>query len=154
MRGIVIWTSALLWTCALLGAAHAVEAVAKENVDVYDSQDANGNVIATLKEGIMVDLGECGGTWCAILAGPGKGGFVRAVAMNVNPTQGSKRQKSASYPRQVQVTSDVDIYEKPGGQGAVIGVLRQGTTTLQRACRSDNWCPISGGWVWGDFLAR
>ncbi|MBX3575777.1 MAG: hypothetical protein KF723_01115 [Rhizobiaceae bacterium] len=154
MNGMVVGM-ALAFTLALpMGAAVAADAMAKEETDVYDSQSANGNVIATLREGTMVDLGACGGTWCAIVAGPGKGGFVRAVAMNMNPGSMSKRQKAAAYPREVKVLSDVDIYEQRGGGGRVIGILRQGTTTLLRQCSSDNWCPVSGGWVWGDFLAR
>ncbi len=90
-----------------------------------------------------------------MLAGPGKGGFVRAAAMNMNPSNNlSRKKKAIEYPRDIAVLSDVDIYEKPGGSGKVIGILRQGSTKLMRPCRADNWCPISGGWVWGDFLAR
>jgi hypothetical protein len=135
--------------------ANAAEAMAKEEVDVYDQPNANGNVIATLKEGIMVDLGECGGSYCSIVRGPGKGGWVRAAALDLNPnTSSARKQKSAAYPREVQVVADADIHDQPGGGGNVIGMVRQGTTTLTRKCRADNWCPVAGGWVWGDFIVR
>ncbi|OBK72238.1 SH3 domain-containing protein [Mycobacterium sp. 1274761.0] len=58
-----------------------------------------------------------------------------------------------------QVTGDVDVYDSPGGTGAVTGMLRSGDhVNLGSGC-GDNWCNVAfaagpGGtaWVWGDFL--
>jgi hypothetical protein len=54
------------------------------------------------------------------------------------------------------VTSDVDLYDQPGGEGNVIGVLREGSQ-VQAKCREDQWCSIRAdegqGWVWSEFLA-
>jgi hypothetical protein len=55
------------------------------------------------------------------------------------------------------VNSDVDVYDTPGGNGNVIGILRKGkTVNLVGACQKDDWCQVSGGavptgngWVWG-----
>lgn len=59
------------------------------------------------------------------------------------------------------VTSDVDVYDIPGGEGSVIGILRGTAVVDLLRCQDDNWCLVSGaavpagaGWVWGDFLAR
>lgn len=61
-----------------------------------------------------------------------------------------------------EVTGDVDVYDTPGGTGAVIGMLEGGEgqrVDLGSGCRDDNWCNIAFGagpggtaWVWGDFL--
>ncbi|OBA89583.1 hypothetical protein A5662_23860 [Mycobacteriaceae bacterium 1482268.1] len=59
-----------------------------------------------------------------------------------------------------EVTGDVDVYNSPGGTGAVIGMLRGGDhVNLGSGCRADNWCnvafpagPAGTAWVWGDFL--
>jgi hypothetical protein len=142
-----------MWMGLLVGAVHAGEAIAKEDVEVYDSPNG-GSVVRTLREGTQVKLGDCESR-CPILRGPGAGGWVRSVAMNMNPpSAGMRRKTSASYPRDVKVVADVDLYDKPGGNGKVIGIVRQGTSTLSRSCRKDNWCPVGGGWVWGDFLVR
>jgi hypothetical protein len=58
------------------------------------------------------------------------------------------------YPKDVRVISDVDYYDRPGGEGQVIGMLEKDRIVAIWECREDNWCPISGGWVWGDFLDR
>jgi hypothetical protein len=59
------------------------------------------------------------------------------------------------------VKSDVDVYDVPGGEGNVTGVLRTNDTVDFRGCQADNWCHVGGapvpngdGWVWGDFLQR
>jgi hypothetical protein len=52
------------------------------------------------------------------------------------------------------VNADVDLYDAPGGDGNVIGILREGEKVyLDRPCPPADWCQISGrGWAWGDFL--
>jgi hypothetical protein len=51
------------------------------------------------------------------------------------------------------INGDVDLYDVPGGTGRVIGMLRQGLQIeLVEPCRSDNWCHVQQGWVWGDFV--
>jgi hypothetical protein len=55
------------------------------------------------------------------------------------------------------VTSDVDVYDIPGGNGKVTGILRGGNTVqLSGSCKPEDWCEVSGdaapggkGWVWG-----
>ncbi len=151
----VLFAAAAAFLLMQSAAGLAADAMAKEDTDVYDQPNANGNVIATVREGQFVIIGECGGSYCSVLAGPGKGGWVRGIALDMNAkASGSARTKSATYPRDVKVVADADIYDEPGGGGNVIGMVRQGTTTLVRTCRSDNWCPVAGGWVWGDFLVR
>jgi hypothetical protein len=52
------------------------------------------------------------------------------------------------------IISDVDLYDVPGGVGKVIGVLRQGQKFPLVGCRTDDWCQLSNGWVWGSFIVR
>ncbi len=54
------------------------------------------------------------------------------------------------------VTSDVDLYDVPGGSGKVIGQLRKGQvvtldTTKNTTCPADDWCTFSApaGSAWG-----
>jgi hypothetical protein len=55
------------------------------------------------------------------------------------------------------VTQDVDVYDAPGGNGNVTGVLRANATVqLAGACQKPDWCHVLGpavpngnGWVWG-----
>lgn len=58
------------------------------------------------------------------------------------------------------ITSDVDVYDKPGGDGTVTGILRGNDSVDFQGCIADiNWCHVTGakvpngdGWIWGDFL--
>lgn len=57
------------------------------------------------------------------------------------------------------ITSDVDVYDRPGGDGTVTGILRADDVVDFQGCMPDNWCHVTGakvpggdGWVWGDFL--
>lgn len=52
------------------------------------------------------------------------------------------------------IISDVDLYDVPGGVGRVIGILRRGQKYPLIACRADDWCQLSEGWVWGAFVVR
>jgi hypothetical protein len=52
------------------------------------------------------------------------------------------------------VTGDVDLYDTPGGSGNVIGMLNSGQQVEFISCKSDNWCHVAPGWVWGDFLQK
>ncbi|BCI52460.1 hypothetical protein NIIDNTM18_17380 [Mycolicibacterium litorale] len=60
----------------------------------------------------------------------------------------------ADAPPSATVNGDVDLYDAPGGDGNVIGILRKGEQVqLPRPCPANQWCEVSGrGWVWGDFL--
>jgi len=57
------------------------------------------------------------------------------------------------------VTSDVDVYDAPGGNGKFTGILRRGSTVqLLGSCTPNSWCQVSGnavprgnGWVWGSL---
>jgi hypothetical protein len=52
------------------------------------------------------------------------------------------------------VTSDVDVYDVPGGGGKVIGILRQGDVVkVITACPSDDWCALADGrFAFGQFF--
>jgi hypothetical protein len=53
------------------------------------------------------------------------------------------------------VTSDVDLYDVPGGNGNIIGTLRQGQVVKAvKACPSNDWCDLTDpkGSAWGSFL--
>jgi hypothetical protein len=58
------------------------------------------------------------------------------------------------------VTSDVDIYDAPGGNGNKLGILRSGRQVkLVGNCKPNDWCnlvipelPGGSGWVWDTFL--
>jgi hypothetical protein len=55
------------------------------------------------------------------------------------------------------VTSDVDVYDVPGGDGNKTGILRSGrAVTVVGSCAKDDWCKVAetgvpplAGWVWG-----
>jgi len=57
------------------------------------------------------------------------------------------------------VTSDVDVYDVPGGNGNKIGILRSGRkVNLVGSCKPQDWCQVAGadvpsgkGWVWGNL---
>ncbi len=55
-----------------------------------------------------------------------------------------------------KIKSDVDLYEEPGGKGKPVGIVRKGKVFLdtQVKCRSDKWCNIPQGWIWGSFLKK
>lgn len=58
------------------------------------------------------------------------------------------------------VSSDVDVYDSPGGNGNKIGILRSGRqVTLVSGCKPNDWCDVvvpelaaGNGWVWDQFL--
>jgi hypothetical protein len=52
------------------------------------------------------------------------------------------------------VTSDVDVYDEPGGGGNVIGILRKGEVVdVVKACPSDDWCALADGrFAFGTFF--
>ncbi len=64
----------------------------------------------------------------------------------------SSSQVSADW----KIKSDVDLYEEPGGKGKPVGIVRKGKVFLdtQVKCRSDKWCNIPQGWIWGSFLKK
>jgi hypothetical protein len=68
------------------------------------------------------------------------------------------------------VTNDVDVYDVPGGNGQIIGILRSGRQVKfatanglpaapGQTCKPQDWChvvipelPGGSGWVWDEFL--
>jgi hypothetical protein len=65
------------------------------------------------------------------------------------------------------ITGDVDLYDKPGGHGKKIGILRKGdAVTLNGPCPiqsqgdTNGWCLVNdttqnkSGAVWGDFVSK
>jgi Bacterial SH3 domain len=59
----------------------------------------------------------------------------------------------APAPATATVAADVDLYDAPGGNGNVIGMLKKGQQVqLQGACKANDWCQIVGqGWIWGNL---
>ena len=73
-------------------------------------------------------------------------------------------------PAVATVISDVDIYDVPGGNGKIIGILRSGRQVKLatdnglpaapgQTCKPKDWChvvipelPGGSGWVWDEFL--
>jgi hypothetical protein len=63
--------------------------------------------------------------------------------------------------KKATVSADVDLYDVPGGNGNVVGTLRQGQQVQLLERRADNWCHVSGttvaghdtGWAWGDYIS-
>jgi hypothetical protein len=100
-------------------------------------------------------------------------GFARGLSSGAEPsaspwqslrqmpclTQSAPQQPPASPT--ATVTGDVDVYDVPGGNGNVIGMLTAGSQVGFAGCKADNWCHVTGngvpngdGWVWGDFLKK
>ncbi|MDR3664502.1 MAG: hypothetical protein P4L86_29645, partial [Mycobacterium sp.] len=65
------------------------------------------------------------------------------------------------------ITGDVDLYDKPGGNGKIIGHLKQndavtlnGPCPIQSADNTNGWCLVTdttqqlSGAVWGDFVSH
>lgn len=54
------------------------------------------------------------------------------------------------------VTSDVDVYDAPGGTGTVVGMLRKGdVVAVVKPCPADDWCALADGrFAWGEFLTN
>jgi len=81
--------------------------------------------------------------------------------VNTGPGQGP------TAPAAHTVTGDVDLYDKPGGDGKKIGMLKQGdSVTLNGPCpiqsqdENNGWCLVTDttqnqtGAVWGDFISK
>src|SRR5258707_219313 len=55
------------------------------------------------------------------------------------------------------VKGDVDVYDVAGGNGNILGILRDGgQVQLAGSCKPNDWCNVTGpavptgkGWVWG-----
>jgi Bacterial TSP3 repeat len=84
-----------------------------------------------------------------------------------NPAKPPPFDESPPGTQPMFVNGDVDVYDAPGGDGNVIGMLdfdEEGKfrrSVNMYSCRPDNWCeiiytpgPNGRGWVWGDFLDR
>ncbi len=73
------------------------------------------------------------------------------------PIQGLVAAPDLHFPplqKTTAIISDVDLYDIPGGVGRVIGILRSGQEYPLIQCRTDDWCQLSEGWVWGAFVVR
>jgi hypothetical protein len=60
-------------------------------------------------------------------------------------------------PRRGRARANVadDLYDVPGGNGTIIGMLRQGQVVkVVKACPSGDWCDLTDpkGSAWGSFL--
>jgi hypothetical protein len=88
------------------------------------------------------------------------GNFNQPGALSANvppPIQGLARfhaVRPPAQPVQTTVISDVDLYDQPGGRGRKTGILRKGQKLALITCHPDNWCQVTGGWVWGAFITR
>jgi Cysteine-rich secretory protein family len=67
---------------------------------------------------------------------------------------GRQRTAGGTVQTTTGATSDVDLYDQPGGHGKKTGILRKGQHVALTTCRGDNWCQVAGGWVWGAYIAR
>ena len=99
--------------------------------------DAGGNV----RGGFTQDLGAPGST---------------ATWDSVTPLKCVEAPAPAPAPAAptATVTSDVDHYSGPDGQGDVIGILRVGQVLkVAAACPADGWCNFTDGTsAWGSFF--
>lgn len=69
------------------------------------------------------------------------------------PAEGPEPADTAQLPT-ATADADVDVYDVPGGDGNIIGMLRAGQTVQTRGtCSKDDRCEVPGtGWVWGGLL--
>jgi hypothetical protein len=86
-------------------------------------------------------------------AGNDPGALAQNVPRLINKTFHIRRIASSTQ-RMTTVMKDVDLYDQPGGKGKKISVLRKGQKFALLTCKTDNWCQVTGGWVWGSFLTR
>ncbi|MFZ3180588.1 MAG: CAP domain-containing protein, partial [Methylocystis silviterrae] len=110
------------------------------------------------------DLGGNSGTlWACEYDPPGNFNASQPGVLDRNvprPAQGFASRHGASARHDITsqnitaIISDVDLYDVPGGNGRIIGVLRQGQTFPLIECRKDDWCKLSNGWVRGSFVVR
>lgn len=77
-----------------------------------------------------------------------------APAPQPAPVPGPAPEPAPPAQQVATVNADVDLYDAPGGNGNVIGVLRQGTqvTLAEPGCTPNAWCHVNEGYVWGEFL--
>lgn len=110
--------------------------------------------------GIVDDQGRIGGTTYDRNKPTARAGWhgnrsARCVALR-DPPAAKRATVLGKKRRSATVTRDVDLYDRPGGTGRVIGILRRGNTVSSPGCRADRWCQVSyrtlRGWVWGDHL--
>jgi hypothetical protein len=119
--------------------------------DGLTEAEAEGAALSKLGDGkVLVSV-------CAGFGGEpsGRGGVAQIAPPPAAPAPAPAPPAAiASQYKTATVTGDVDIYDVPGGEGKVIGMLEGGEGQhVQAKCRDDSWCEVSGkGWVWGDFL--
>jgi hypothetical protein len=106
-------------------------------------------------------LGGVSGTlWACEYDPPGNFNADKPGVLSENvprPIKGFAHFRAATKPpvqKSTTIVSDVDLYDQPGGRGKKIGILRKGQTLALISCRADNWCQVTGGWVWGSFIVR
>ncbi len=105
--------------------------------------------------------GQSGTLWACEYDPPGNFNADQPGVLNENvpkPIKGFAHFRAAGAKPPVQkstvIISDVDLYDQPGGRGRKTGILRKGQTLAFLGCRADNWCQVTGGWVWGAFIVR
>lgn len=116
---------------------------------VKEATSAGGQFgrVIKLKAGESVNVTACDGANCTI--------DVQGAEFIVN--RSALQFEEAEQPAatgMATVNDDVDLYDAPGGSGTIIGMLEEGSTHSLLQCKSDNWCQLDSGWVWGDFLDR
>ncbi len=116
----------------------------------YDVASMQGMRLGTLEAGRVVAIWDCPSGWCQI-----SGGYVRAEYLDLAalPDGDPRNPGNAGGGgfRNVTVNGDVDLYDQPGGNGNIVGMLAMGQTIGMGQC-IDGWCQVTGGWVWGEFL--
>jgi SH3-like domain-containing protein len=117
-------------------------------------QPGDAEPIATIHHGIRFDLTGCRDDgWCSVVKGDQQG-WVRRDTFRSDDVAEEPMEPETNNDDQVMATvnGDVDLYDVPGGVGTVIGMLEKDSTHTLLQCKSDNWCQVEEGWVWGDFL--
>jgi hypothetical protein len=78
------------------------------------------------------------------------------------PVQAPPQAPPAPAAKTAEVASDVDVYDAPGGNGKVLGILRADPAPqkveLVGSCQPNDWCQVAGpnvptgkGFVWGSL---
>jgi hypothetical protein len=123
--------------------------------------DFKGGATITFVGNVNND-GSAGGTVSYSTGGPGSFTLTKPMTcLDVPAAAPPQQQGQPQQPEPQQqakpmatVTGDVDLYDTPGGSGNVIGMLNSGQQVEFISCKSDNWCHVAPGWVWGDFLQK
>ncbi|OEO30550.1 hypothetical protein VW23_020595 [Devosia insulae DS-56] len=157
-------------------------AVLVRSANVRAGPSTKDRVLTTLPGGTGVALLRCVRKWCEIdlprfdrayvfedlIRRGGRPQRARVEAAPAMPGREAAEPEEAAMPEAEElvrnaggrgvILADVDVYDKPGGKGQVLGFINKDSVVAasQADCQG-NWCPISGpdvpggaGWIWAD----